>query len=91
MLLNLREARVLIADWRQHYNRKRPHSRLGYLSPEDFKKQNNQILNRPIIRSRSQYYRSIPTIDSTPIAGWHSVMQAICTSTDPPQPQVFYV
>ena len=22
--------------WRQHYNRERPHSRLGYLSPEDF-------------------------------------------------------
>jgi len=36
MLLNLREARVVIADWRQHYNTERPHSRLGYLSPEDF-------------------------------------------------------
>ena len=36
MLLNLREARVVIADWRQQYNRERPHSRLGYLSPEDF-------------------------------------------------------
>ena len=34
MLLNLREARVVIADWRQHYNRERPHSRLGYLSPD---------------------------------------------------------
>ena len=27
---------MVIADWRQHYNRERPHSRLGYLSPEDF-------------------------------------------------------
>jgi transposase InsO family protein len=36
MLLNLREARVVIEDWRQHYNTERPHSRLGYLSPEDF-------------------------------------------------------
>ncbi len=36
MLLNLREARVEIADWRQHDNRERPHSRLGYLSPEGF-------------------------------------------------------
>ena len=35
-LLNLREARVVIEDWRQHYNEERPHSRLGYLSPEDF-------------------------------------------------------
>ena len=28
-LLNLREARVVIEDWRQHYNIERPHSRLG--------------------------------------------------------------
>ena len=32
----LREARLVIADWRHYYNRGRPHSRLGYLSPEDF-------------------------------------------------------
>jgi transposase InsO family protein len=36
ILLNLREARVVIEDWRQHYNTERPHSRLGYLSPEEF-------------------------------------------------------
>jgi putative transposase len=36
VLLNLREARVVIEDWRQHYNRERPHSRLGYKSPEAF-------------------------------------------------------
>ena len=35
-LLNLREARVVIDDWRQHYNTERPHSRLGYLSPENY-------------------------------------------------------
>ena len=35
-LLNLREARIVIEDWRQHYNTERPHSRLGYLSPEGF-------------------------------------------------------
>ncbi|MBT5449014.1 MAG: transposase, partial [Gemmatimonadetes bacterium] len=29
-------ARVVIEDWRQHYNEERPHSRLGYLSPEGF-------------------------------------------------------
>ena len=38
-LLNLREARVVIEDWRQHYNKERPHSRLGYLSPEDYIRQ----------------------------------------------------
>ena len=35
-LLNLREARVVIEYWRQHYNTERPHSRLGYLSPQEF-------------------------------------------------------
>ena len=35
-LLNLCEARVVIEDWQQHYNTERPHSRLGYLSPEGF-------------------------------------------------------
>ena len=35
-LLNLREARVVIEDWRQYYNTERPHSQLGYLSPEGF-------------------------------------------------------
>ena len=33
-LLNLREGRVVIEDWRQHYNEERPLSRLGHLSPE---------------------------------------------------------
>ena len=35
-LLNLREACIVIEDWRQHYNTERPHSRLSYLSPEGF-------------------------------------------------------
>ena len=35
-LLNLREARVVIEDWRHHYNTERPHSQLGYLSPEGY-------------------------------------------------------
>ena len=35
-LLNVREARVVIEDWRLQYNTERPHSRLGYLRPEDY-------------------------------------------------------
>lgn len=31
-----REAAVLIEAWRQHYNTKRPHSTLGYLTPDEF-------------------------------------------------------
>jgi len=29
----LREAQVLIEEWRQHYNHHRPHSALGYKPP----------------------------------------------------------
>ena len=35
-LLNICEDRVVIEDWQQHYNTERPHSRLGYLSPDGF-------------------------------------------------------
>lgn len=30
------EAKVLIEQWRQHYNDERPHSSLGYLTPNEF-------------------------------------------------------
>ncbi|MEO6202829.1 MAG: IS3 family transposase [Nitrospirales bacterium] len=33
---NLTEARVVIEDWRQHYNQERPHSALGYQMPTTF-------------------------------------------------------
>jgi putative transposase len=36
LLLNLREARVVIEDFRLDYNENRPHSRLGYLSPNQW-------------------------------------------------------
>jgi putative transposase len=32
------EARVLIETWRVHYNDVRPHSSLGYLTPNEFKR-----------------------------------------------------
>jgi putative transposase len=35
-LWTLTEARVVIEDFRKEYNQKRPHSRLGYLSPTHF-------------------------------------------------------
>ncbi len=31
---NRTEARIVIEDWRQHYNTVRPHSSLGYLTPQ---------------------------------------------------------
>lgn len=36
---NIEEAKELIMQWRNHYNTKRPHSSLNYLSPVDFVKQ----------------------------------------------------
>jgi len=30
---SLREAQILIEQWRMHYNTKRPHSALGYRRP----------------------------------------------------------
>ncbi len=36
------EATAIIETWRQHYNEVRPHSSLGYLTPHEFKKQEEQ-------------------------------------------------
>lgn len=36
--LSVAEARVVIENWRQHYNHIHPHSRLGFLSPQSFAK-----------------------------------------------------
>jgi transposase InsO family protein len=33
---SLAEARVLLEDWREQYNQERPHSALGYKTPEEF-------------------------------------------------------
>ena len=40
---NRAEARVLIEQWRQHYNSDRPHSSLGYRTPFEFKQQLQQF------------------------------------------------
>lgn len=36
LFTSLLEAQVLTAQWREDYNRRRPHSALGYLTPEQF-------------------------------------------------------
>jgi putative transposase len=33
---NLKEAKVLLEDYRKHYNHRRPHGALGYLTPAEF-------------------------------------------------------
>ncbi|HVU14984.1 MAG TPA: integrase core domain-containing protein, partial [Phototrophicaceae bacterium] len=36
---NGHEAQIVIEDWRQEYNHRRPHSSLGYLPPAAFAEQ----------------------------------------------------
>ena len=33
---NLREARVILESWRLEYNERRPHSALGYRTPNEY-------------------------------------------------------
>ena len=40
------EAKVVIEQWRQHYNADRPHSSLGYLTPLTFKQQDPEQQNK---------------------------------------------
>jgi putative transposase len=46
---SLKEAQVVIGQWRLHYNRQRPHSSLGYLTPEEFA--GGAVVGRPELRS----------------------------------------
>ena len=41
---NLLEAKVLVEEWRRQYNEERPHSSLGYQTPQDFGRQFNSKL-----------------------------------------------
>jgi putative transposase len=41
------EAAAIIEGWRRHYNEVRPHSSLGYLTPEEFKKQMQTTSTKP--------------------------------------------
>lgn len=43
------EARVLIEQWRRHYNDERPHSSLGYMTPNEFINQLPQRVTQPTI------------------------------------------
>lgn len=44
------EARVVIENWRRHYNAIRPHSSLNYLTPYAFKQQHHPSPNRAILQ-----------------------------------------
>jgi len=44
------EARVVIENWRRHYNAVRPHSSLDYLTPNEFKQQHQPLPNRAVFQ-----------------------------------------
>ena len=44
------EARVVIENWRRHYNAVRPHSSLQYLTPLEFKRQHHPSPNRAVFQ-----------------------------------------
>jgi putative transposase len=48
--VTLRDARQIIEAWRHDYNRVRPHSALGYLTPEEFERRstNGECTLRPV-------------------------------------------
>jgi putative transposase len=51
VFLSLDDARRKIEAWRQDYNYKRPHSGLGYLSPQEFASSHRQRRNEPAART----------------------------------------
>jgi len=44
------EAKVVIENWRRHYNAVRPHSSLNYLTPHEFKQQHQPHPNRAVFQ-----------------------------------------
>ena len=49
------EARVLIENWRRHYNEVRPHSNLQYMTPVEFNRQHATSTNPGALSTNSWY------------------------------------
>jgi putative transposase len=54
------EAKVVIEQWRQHYNADRPHSSLGYLSPWTFKRQDPEQQSKILQKKQRKQNPSNP-------------------------------
>lgn len=53
---NRLEAKIVIEDWRKHYNYERPHSSLGYQTPIEFKNNVSLNLTNGAENSRLEWY-----------------------------------
>jgi len=51
VFVSLKDARRKIELWGLQYNRERPHSSLGYLTPEEFAARNRQLRSEPTART----------------------------------------
>ncbi len=47
--LDQEDARVTIEEWRADYNRDRPHSALGYLTPLEYRLHMGRNLSSPVV------------------------------------------
>jgi len=55
------EAKIIIESWRQHYNAVRPHSSLGYLTPNEFAaRQTNPVPRQATGRGAAVFGASAP-------------------------------
>lgn len=45
-LRNRVDAKIVVENWRRHYNEVRPHSSLGNLTPTEFKRQHDGAISR---------------------------------------------
>jgi putative transposase len=59
---NLAEAKVVIECWRKHYNEERPHSSLGYKTPQAFRLRNNDEVGKGLHSPGSLWPSSTQTI-----------------------------
>jgi len=88
---SLKEAQVVIGTWRDHYNRVRPHSALGYRPPAPMTLEvitqqlptsaiMQQALNSPGSKSRSGHGEKsdIPSTSSRPLKRWSEGSSSSC-------------
>jgi putative transposase len=64
VLANLKEAKVLAEDYRDHYNRRRPHGALRYLTPAEFAAIGALRAQSPVPTEELKELESVPRLSS---------------------------